>query len=155
MDRQLPGSMVNALRVLAAIVLVSGTTALLTWVQSDQVILSWSEGNSSAQDILAEGGIDALRGSPIVPSFVPLAVVSFVVFAALAAVLAAFLIAGQGWARLVLSATVVFGVLVAAVGLRNSLPTMFTALSVLTVVLSAALLFFLWHRETTAYLRDV
>ena len=155
MDRQLPGSMVNALRVLAAIVLVSGTTALLTWVQSDQVILSWSEGNSSAQDILAEGGIDALRDSPIVPSFVPLAVVSFVVFAVLAAVLAAFLIAGQGWARLVLSATVVFGVLVAAVGLRNSLPTLFTALSVLTLVLSAALLFFLWHRETTAYLRDV
>lgn len=155
MDRQLPGSMVNALRVLLAIVLVTGATAVLTLVQGDEVILAWSEGNSSAQDILAEGGIEALRDSPIVPSFGPLAIVLFVVFAALAAVLAAFLVAGHGWARLVLSATVVFGVLVAAAGLRNNLPTAFTVLSVLSLALSAALLFFLWRKDTGAYLRDV
>lgn len=153
MGRQLPGSIVNAVRVLAAIVLVSGATATLTWVQSDEVILSWAEGNSSAQDILAEGGLDALRQSPIAPDFVPLAIVSFLVFATLAVVLAAFLVSGHGWARVGLTAMVALGVLVAAVGLRNSLPTMFVVLSLANLVLYAVLLFFLWRRETSDYLR--
>lgn len=153
MGRQLPGSVVNAVRVLTAIVLVSGATAALTWVQSDEVILSWAEGNSSAQDILAEGGLDALRRSPIVPDFVPLAIVSFLVFATLAVVLAAFLVSGHGWARLGLTAMVALGVLVAAVGLRNSLPTMFVVLSLANLVLYAVLLLFLWRRETSDYLR--
>lgn len=151
--RQLPGSITNALRSLVAIVLVLGATAALTWVQRDDVIRSWAKGNPSAQDLLASGGMDALRESAIVPKFVPLALVSFVVFVILALVLAAFLVDGHGWARLGLTATAVFGVLVAAVGLRHSLPPLFVVLSSLALVLYAALVFFLWRRDTSAYLR--
>ena len=151
--RQVPASVANALRVLVAIVLVSAATALLTWVQRDEVILSWAKGNPSAQEILASGGLDALRESAIVPKFVPLAVVSFVVFLLLAMVLAAFLVDGHGWARLVLTLLALFGALVAALGLLNHLPTLFVVLSSVSIVLDAVLVFFLWRRDTSAYLR--
>jgi hypothetical protein len=155
MRRQVPASVAHALRVLVAIVLLSAATALLTWVQRDEVILSWAKGNPSAQEILASGGIEALRDSAIVPKFVPLAVVSFVVFLLLAVVLAAFLVDGHGWSRLVLTLMAVFGVLVAALGLLNHLPVLFVVLSVLSMVLNVALVFFLWRRDTSAYLRVV
>ena len=153
MRRQVPASVAHALRVLVAIVLLSAATALLTWVQRDEVILSWAKGNPSAQEILASGGIEALRDSAIVPKFVPLAVVSFVVFLLLAVVLAAFLVDGHGWSRLVLTLMAVFGVLVAALGLLNHLPVLLEVLSAVSMVLYAALVFFLWRRDTSAYLR--
>ena len=151
--RQVPASVDHALKVLIAIVLASAVTALMTWVQRDEVILSWAKGNPSAQEILASGGIEALRDSAIVPKFVPLAVVSFVVFLLLAVVLAAFLVDGHGWSRLVLTLMAVFGVLVAALGLLNHLPALFVALSVLSMVLNVLLVFFLWRSDTSAYLR--
>ena len=153
MRRQVPASVANALRVLIAIVLVSAVTALLTWVQRDEVILSWAKGNPTAQELLASGGIELLREDAIVPKFVPLAVVSFVVFLLLAVVLAAFLVDGHGWSRLMLTLLAFFGVLVSALGLLNHLPTLFVALAVLSMVLNVALVFFLWRRDTSAYLR--
>jgi hypothetical protein len=124
-------------------------------VQQDEVILSWARGNPSAQEILATGGIEVLRDEAIVPKFVPLALVSFVVFLLLAVVLAAFLVDGHGWSRLGLTAMAFFGVLVSALGLLNHLPVLFVVLSVLSMVLNVALVFFLWRRDTSAYLRVV
>jgi hypothetical protein len=155
MRRQVPASVRNALRVLVAIVSVSALATLLIWVQQDEVILSWARGNPSAQELLASGGLEALRQEAIVPKFVPLAVVSFVVFLLLAVVLAAFLVDGHGWSRLGLTALAVFGVLVSALGLLNHLPVLFVVLSVVSVVLNVALVFFLWRRDTSAYLRVV
>ena len=37
---------------------------LLIWLMRDEVILGWAEGNPSAQEILAQGGIEQLRESP-------------------------------------------------------------------------------------------
>jgi hypothetical protein len=48
-----------------------------------------------------------------------------------------------------------FGVLVSALGLLNHLPVLFVVLSVLSMVLNVALVFFLWRRDTSAYLRVV
>ena len=155
MARDVPGSVVNSVRVLGLIVATSGVITLLTWLMRDEVILGWAEGNPSAQEILAQGGIGLLRESPIVPGFVALAVVAFVGFAALALVLASFLLGGHAWARLVLTATAGVGVLVGAVCLDSHLPTIFVVLSALIIVEGVVLSFLLWRRETTAYLRDV
>jgi len=153
MRRQLPGSLVMALRLLVGIVLVSGLTAVLTWVQEDDLVLAWGQRNPAAREVLAEGGFDALRESPIVPSFTPVAIVSFVVFLLFALVLAAFLVDGHGWARPVLTLTVLFAAMVAVLSLGRHLPTLFVVLSWISLALHAALLFFLWHKDTTAYLR--
>lgn len=151
--RELPGSITNALRNLIALVVVSGMAVLLTWLQHDEVVRAWAKGNSSAQEILASGGMAALRESAIVPKFVPLALVSFIVFVVLVGVLGAFLVDGHGWSRLVLTATSFFGVLVASLGLNHGLPTAFVIVSALFFVLSLTLVFFLWRKDTSTYLR--
>ena len=155
MARDRPGPVVNSMRVLGLIVATSGVITLLTWLMRDEVILGWAEGNPSAQEILAQGGIEQLREHQIVPGFVALAVVAFVGFAALAVVLASFFLGGHGWTRLVLTATAGVGVLVGAVCLDSHLPTIFVVLSALIIVEGLVLSFLLWRRETTTYLRRV
>lgn len=155
MARDVPRSVVNAVRALGLIVATSGVITLLIWLMRDEVILSWAEGNPSAQEILAQGGIDQLRESPIVPGFVALAVVAFVGFALLAVVLGSFFKGGHGWTRPVLTATAGVGVLVGAVCVDNHLPVILVVLSVLVILEGLVLSYFLWQRETTAYLRDV
>jgi hypothetical protein len=151
--RELPGSIANAVRSAVALVVVSAIAVLLTWLQSDEVIRSWAKGNPSAQEILASGGMAALREAAIVPKFVPLAFVSFVVFVVLVMVLAAFLRDGHGWSRLVLTATSLFGVLVAGLGLGHGLPAAFVIVSALFLVLCLTLIFFLWRKDASDYLR--
>lgn len=151
--REKPGSITNAVRSLLALVVVSGAAVLLTWLQHDEIVLAWAQGNPSAQEILSSGGMAALRDSAIVPKFVPLALVSFVVFVVLAMVLGAFLVDGHGWARLVLTGTSLFGLLVAALGLNHSLPTAFVIVSALFLVFCLTLVFFLWRKDTSTYLR--
>ena len=155
MARDVPGSVVNAVRALGLIVATSGVITLLIWLMRDEVILGWAEGNPSAQEILAQGGIEQLRESPIVPGFVALAIVAFVGFALLAMVLGSFFKGGHGWTRPVLTATAGVGVLVGAVCLDNHLPVILVVLSALVIIEGLALSYFLWQRETTAYLRDV
>ncbi len=151
--REKPGSITNAVRSLLALVVVSGVAVLLTWLQNDEIILAWAQGNPSAQEILSAGGMTALRDSAIVPKFVPLAVVSFIVFVVLVLVLGAFLVAGHGWSRLVLTGTSFFGLLVSVLGLNHNLPTAFFIVSALFLVLCLLLLFFLWRKDTSTYLR--
>ena len=154
MARDVPGSVANAVRVLGLIVATSGVITLLIWLMLDDVVLSWAEGNPSAQELLDQGGIDQLRESPIVPGFLPLAIVAFVGFALLAMVLGSFFKGGHAWTRPVLTATAGVGVLVGAVCLDNHLPVVFTLLSALVIVEGLVLSYFLWKRETTAYVRD-
>ncbi len=155
MARDVPGPVINAVRVLGLIVATSGVITLLIWLMRDDVVLGWAEGNPSAQEILDQGGIEQLRESPIVPGFVALGLVAFVGFALLAMVLGSFLLGGHGWARLVLTATAGVGVLVGAVCIANHLPVIFTVLSAAVIVEGLVLSYLLWQRETTAYLRDV
>lgn len=155
MAREMPGSVVNSLRVLVLIGVTAGVIMVLTWAMRDEVILSWSKGNPSAQRILEQGGIEALRESPIVPGFVALAVVAFVGFGALAVVLAAFLMGGHPWARLMLTGTAGVGVLVGAVCLDKHLPAVFVVLSGVMIVLGLVLVFFLWRKDTSTYVRVV
>ena len=154
MARDVPGSVVNAVRVLGLIVVTSAVITLLIWLMRDDVVIGWAEGNPSAQELLDQGGIDLLRDSPIVPGFVALAVVAFVGFALLAVVLGSFFKGGHAWTRPVLTATAGIGVLVGAVCLDNHLPVIFTVLSALVIAEGLVLFYFLWKRETTAYLRD-
>ena len=155
MARDVPRSVTNSVRVLALIVATAGVITVLIWFMRDEVILGWATGNPSAQELLAQGGIEQLRESPIVPGFVALSLVAFVGFAALALVLGSFFLGGHGWTRLVLTATAGVGVLVGAVCLDSHLPAIFVVLSALVIVEGLVLSFFLWQRETTTFLREV
>lgn len=140
MSRQQPGSVTNAVRLLVGLVALSGLTAVLTIVFRDELIRVWANGQRDT------GSVKPL-------DFVPVVIVLFVVFAALAGVLVMFIRDGHNWARLSLSALVVFTAVGSLAGLRTSPPTLFVVLSALSIVLGLLLLVFLWHRDTNAYIR--
>jgi hypothetical protein len=141
MGRQLPRSVNGATWVLVGLVLLSGLTALLTVLMRDDLVDAWSAGNPD------------VSGEVRPPSFVPVAIVLFVVVALLAAVLAVFLRSGHHWARVSLTGLAAFMAVASLAGLRSDPPTVFVVLTVVSVVLDVALLFFLWHPHTSAYIR--
>jgi hypothetical protein len=140
MSRHQPRSLTTAIRVVWGLVALSGLTALLTVVRREELIRRWEAGR---QDI----------GSVQPPEFVPVAIVLFIVFAALAAVLVMFVRDGHSWARLSLTVLVVFMAVSTLAGLRTEPPVLFLVLSLLALVLDAVLLVFLWHRDTSTYIR--
>jgi hypothetical protein len=155
MERQVPGSVTTSIWLLRAVVAWSGLTAVLTYVFRDDLVLTWAEGNEAAQAVLDEGGLEALKASSInIPGFPQLAIVMFVVFAAMAGVLVVFFRGGHSWARVTITATVVFLAFSTAVTLGRDLPGLFVGLSVVALALIAALLVFLWHKDTSAFLRS-
>ncbi|MGZ4445072.1 MAG: hypothetical protein ACXVEC_00090 [Nocardioides sp.] len=141
MGRHQPKSVTNAVRVLGALVGLTGLVAVLTMVFKDDLVRSWAADNPD------------LSSSVEPPAFVPVAVVLFVVFAALAGVLVAFVRDGHHWARLSLTALVAFMGVATLASLRTSPPTLFLVLSGVSVLLDLALLACLWHPDTGAYIR--
>lgn len=149
-----PVSVTRATQVTAALVALTGLTALLTVFLRDDLIRSWADGHRTAREIVRDGGLDALDRSSITPpAFVPVAIVLFVVFAALAWVLIVFIRAGHEWARLTLAGSVVLMAIATGGGMRTSPPTTFVVLSWMSIVLEALLLVFLAHKDTTAFIR--
>lgn len=149
-----PPSVMHAVRVVLALVVVTGLGAVLVWVRQDEVVRTWAEGNAAARKLLAEGGLEAVQQSPMAPSFVPLAIVFFIVFLLLAMVLLAFFVEGHEWSRLSLAATAVFGVIGASVVLGLGLPALFAVLAVVAILLCVLLLVLLWHKDTNRWFRE-
>ncbi|MCW2795802.1 hypothetical protein [Nocardioides sp.] len=150
-----PVSVTRATQVLTGLVVLSGVTALLTVILNDQVIRAWARGHSAGtRSELRTGGLEAVRQGAIqVPNFVAPALSLFVVFAALAWVLVVFIRAGHEWARLTLAGLIVLMAIATGGGMRTSPPTVFLVLSWISIGFEAVLLFFLAHKDTTAYIR--
>lgn len=151
---EVPTSVTRAIWLLRVVVAWSGLTALLAVFFRDELIRSWAEGNPAAREILDKGGLEAVKESSLnIPDFVTVAIVLFVVFAAMAGVLVVFLRGGHGWARIVMSAMVLFMAFSTLVSLNQDLPPLFVVLSVVALLMSVVLLVCLWHKDTSAYLR--
>lgn len=154
MGRQRPASVTNALRAQWALVGVGAVGTVLAAVMREDLLLAWVDSNSAAREIVAEGGLVALEQSAIsIPSFVPVAVVSFIVYACLAWVLAVLFREGHGWARWSLLALAVSLLFAAFVVYRAEPPTPFVVLGVVAVVLDLALVWFLLRRDSGEWVR--
>lgn len=138
---QQPRSLVLAVRLLLGLIALGAVVTILTAVQRDALIRAWSVGHPSDSSIQA-------------PAFVPVAIVLFVVYAGLMLVLLPFLRGGYNWARWALFALVAIIVLATLAALRTDPPALFVVCSVASLPLNAAILYFLAHRDTTAFLRD-
>jgi hypothetical protein len=150
----LPGSVTRACQVLAVLVAVGAVVTALIVVLQDQLIRSWAEGRPDTRKVLRTQGLDAVKDGDVhVPAFIPVALVLFVVVALLIWVLAAFLRGGYGWARMSLTVTLFFLAVGTIAGLRTGAPTTFMVLSVASFPIEAAAVYFLWHKDTSAYLR--
>lgn len=154
MSQHQPASLTWATRMLAAIVALGAVVTVLTVVLRDQLIRSWAEGRPDLRKVLRTQGLEAVKDGEVhVPAFVPVALVLFVVVALLVWVLTAFLRGGYDWARVSLTATVFFLAVGTIAGLRTGAPATFTVLSVASFPLEAAAVYFLWHKDTSTYLR--
>jgi O-antigen/teichoic acid export membrane protein len=138
MGRQRPGSMTRAIRTQLALVGVAGLTTLLTIVERDELVRAWTVRHPT--------GIEP-------PAYVPVAIVLFITFSLLAAVLMVFFRGGHGSARVAL--TVLAGIFLLAIVavLRLDPPVLFVVLAVISGVLDLVLVFFLWHKDTSEFLR--
>jgi hypothetical protein len=149
-----PASVTWATRILTAIVVLGGVVTVLIVVLRDQLIRAWAEGRPDMRRVLRTQGLDAVKNGEVhVPAFVPVALVLFVVVAGLILVLTAFLRGGYNWARIALTLTLFFLAVGTIAGLRTGAPATFMVFSVISFPLEAAAAYFLWHKDTSAYLR--
>ncbi len=150
----LPVPVVRARQLLALLVVLGGVITALIVLLQDQLIRSWAEGRPDTRKVLRTQGLQAVKDGEVhVPAFIPVALVLFVVVALLIWVLAAFLRGGYGWARVALTVTLFFLAVGTIGGLRTGAPLTFTLLSVASFPVELATAYFLWHPETSAYLR--
>jgi len=154
MSDQQPASLVWAQRALWAIVALGLVTTVLMVVLRDELIRTWAEGRRDLRRVLNTQGLDGVKNGEVhVPAFVPVAVVMFVVMALLIWVLVMFVRSGYGWARMSLTFTLVFLAIGTIGALRTGAPAVFMVLSVASFPLEAVAIYFLWHKDTSAYLR--
>jgi hypothetical protein len=148
-----PRSVVLVVRLLWALMALTGVAAVCGVVFRDDMVLAWANGNQEASQLLAQGGMVALEESSVsIPAFGPLSIVLFGVLALLTWMLAVFFAAGERWARAGLTASAVFGVFVVSVALASGLPTMFWVLAAVALAVCVALIVQLWRAETSEYL---
>ncbi len=140
MGRQRPASVTSAIGAQAALVLVSALTTVFTVIQREELTRVWSAGQP-------------VGTQP--PAFAPVAIVLFFTFALLAWILVVFFKDGHSSARYALTGLAVFHLFSDLVLCLQGPPVLFIVLSVLSAGLGLVLLVFLWHRDTTAFLRGV
>jgi len=138
MGRQLPQSVTRAVQTQAALVVVSGLITVLTAIQREELEAAFVARESPDIDV---------------PAFVPVAVVLWVTFALLAAVLVVFFRSGHPSARLSLTGLAAFFLFTMLVMYRQDPPGLFDVLAAVAAVLDVVLIYFLWHRETNEFVR--
>ena len=150
-----PASVTWAIRLNWALVLLGTVTTTLTVILRDELIRAWAEGRPrDVGRVLETEGLQAVKDGTIrPPAFVPVAVVLFVVVALLIWVLLVFFRNGYSWARVSLTALLFFTAVSTLGGVRTDPPTVFVVLSFVSFALEVGAVFFLWHKDTSAYLR--
>ena len=149
-----PSSVRRAIWLLWALVLLGLVTTVLTVVLRDDLIRSWAEGRRDIRPLLESEGLQAVKdGAVQPPAFVPVAVVLFVVVALLIWVLMVFFRNGYNWARVSLTALLVAVAIGTVASVRAGPPTTFVVLAFVSFVVELAAIAYLWHRQTSQYLR--
>ena len=138
MSQPRPRSVTMAIWLLMALVALSALTALLSFILEDDLIDAW------AADQPASSAVEP-------PSFVPVAVVLFIVVALLAGVLVMFFRDGLNWARISLSGLAVFMAAGALASLLAHPPALFVLIALVFVAVDVALIACLWHKDSRVY----
>ena len=138
---QRPTSVTRAIQLLILLLVAGLVVTVLVVVFRADLDAAWSEGHP------ADSAIQPLE-------FVPVVIVLYVVLALLALVLVPFLRHGHNWARHSLVATVLVIAISMVAVLRTDPPAVFVVAIVATLLLEALILFYLWHRDTSRFVRE-
>ena len=145
MTRQQPRSMTSAWAGVLVLVGLGGLVAALTVVLREDLVDSWAAGDQVRSRAgrydqpagVRAGGDHAVRGARRCCW-------------ACCTCSSARATTGRAWRSRRLVVVLAFATVA---GLRTGPPTVFVVLSLLSLVLDAALLVLLWHRDTSAYMR--
>ena len=136
--RALPPTVRAASLAQVGLVVLTGLATVLTVLLRDELLDEWYRRHPT--------GIEP-------PAFAPVAVVLFVTYALLAAVLLVFFRGGHREARWGLTLLAAFFGFTMVVLVRQDPPPLFVALAVACALVDVAVGALLWRRETTAFLR--
>ena len=149
-----PASVKRAIWLSWALVLLGLVTTVLTFVLRDDLIRAWAEGRGDIRPLLESQGLEAVKdGAVQPPAFVPVAIVLFIVVALLIWVLLAFFANGYNWARVSLCVLLLLIAIGTVAAIRGGPPTIFVVLSIVSFAVELAAIVYLWHPDTTRYLR--
>lgn len=136
-----PASVKTAVKLIWASVALGVISTIVTFIFLNDIIDA-TVGDSSGVNR------DAARSGAIIGAIVGL------IFSVVIAVLFAYFISkGANWARIVYTVLLGIGILINLFGLLGSQPTVLLAITVLSLVLSVAILFFLYRPDSNTYFR--
>lgn len=136
-----PASIDMAVKLIWANVALSLVTTVITFLMLDSIV------DQALEDAGVSTTVDAdtVRAGAVVG-----AVIGIVISVAIAALLAHFIGKGASWARIVYTVLAALGILLSLFGLGGQ-PVLLLLLSVVSLVITAAAVFFLWKPESSAY----
>jgi hypothetical protein len=150
-----PTSVTRAIRMHWLLVLLGLVVVVLTVVLNDELIRTWAEGRPDLRRVLETQGLQAIKDGEVrPPAFVAPAITLFVVVGLLMWMLLVFFANGNNWARLSLTALLFFAAVTTVAGIRTDPPAVFVVLSVVSMVLEVVAVAYLWHPDTTRFLRN-
>jgi hypothetical protein len=137
-----PSAVTTSVNIVWALVALAVVSTILSFVYLDELV------ETGAGTGLSDAQQDAARAGGIIG-----AVIGFLIFGALWVALGIFLRKGANWARIVLTVLTVIGLVVGVFGLlAQDQPVLLLIVNLVTLALYGALLYFLWQKESTAYL---
>ena len=136
-----PASVKTAVKLIWANVALSILSTVVTFASLDSIIDTGMQGTSG-------GDRDSIRLTVIVS-----AVIGLIIGVALAALFAYFIAKGANWARIVYTVLLGLGIVFGLFGLFGSQPVLLLVLSVLSLAISVAILYFLYRPESSRYFK--
>jgi hypothetical protein len=150
-----PSSVTRAIRMHWLLVLLALVVVVLTVVLNDELIRTWAQGRPDLRRVLETQGLQAIKDGEVrPPAFVAPAITLFVVVGLLMWMLLVFFANGNNWARLALTALLFFAAVTTVAGIRTDPPGVFVVLSVVSMVLEVVAVAYLWHPDTTRFLKQ-
>lgn len=137
-----PASVKTAVTLIWASVALGVISTIVTFIFLDDIIAAAVGANSGVDT-------DAIRTSTVIG-----AIVGLVFSVVLAALFAYFISKGANWARIVYSVLLVLGILLNLFGLLGSQPAILIIITVISLVLSVAILFFLYRPDSNRYFKS-
>lgn len=141
---EMPSSVATAVKLLWASVALSVLSTLLTFTMLDSIVDMAIEGAGGSADTPST---DVIRAGAIMG-----AIIGLVIGVAITVVLLTFIKKGANWARITWTVLAVLSLLFGLFGIAGQ-PTLLLVLSLVSIVLTAAILFFLWKKESNPWFK--
>ena len=139
---EMPSSVATAVKLMWASIALSVLSTVLTFVMLDSIIDMSLEAAGSAGAV----GRDTIRASAITG-----AIIGLIIGVGLWLLLLTFIKKGANWARITITVLGALGLIFGLLGLIGEQPIALKLVSVVSMLLTAGIIFFLWKKESNPW----